>query len=174
MGSNDNQTLKRLTPFIFIAATLFLVLGIFLSMTMSANAQTVVPGTMMPGGTETMMASTMMAGATAMTSMPGGTETAVATSVVGAPVATGTPGATETTVAMTSVPVTGGTSVPATVGAPAAGLGTPTALVPVTGIDLAQVQSAAAAQQHVVLDVGIVVVGLGLLILGLLFRSGRG
>jgi hypothetical protein len=128
-------------------------LGIFLSIATSANAQTVVPGTMLPGGTETAVASTMVGGATEMAS---------------------TPTSTETTAAMTSVPVTGSTSVPATVGAPSAGLGTPTALVPVTGIDLAQVQDAAVAQQHVLLDVGIVVVGLGLLVLGLLFRSGKG
>jgi hypothetical protein len=162
MGSNDSQTLKRLTPIIFIVATLFLVLGIFLSVTMSANAQTVVPGTMVgtPGGTDTAVASTMAAGVTTvtgMTSTPVSTDTAVATMA-----------------AATSMPVTGSTTVPATVSAPSAGVGTPTALVPVTGIDLAQVQNAAVAQQRVILDVGIVVVGLGLLVLGLLFRSGRG
>jgi hypothetical protein len=166
MGSNDSQTLKRLTPIIFIVATLFLVLGIFLSVTMSANAQTVVPSTMMPGGTETAMAGT-----------PGATETSVMSTVVGGATVAATAMSTDTsvpTVAATSVPVTGSTTVPATVGAPSAGLGTPTALVPVTGIDLAQVQDAAVAQQHVLLDVGIVVVGLGLLVLGLLFRSGKG
>ncbi len=166
MGPNDSQTLKRLTPIVFIIATLFLVLGIFLSLIIPANAQTPVPGTM----------TAMVTGTVSGTMMPTTAATTAATSA-----ATTAATAMSTTAATSAAPTTaatsavgGATSVPATVSAPSAGLGTPTALVPVTGVDLAQVQAAAVAQQRVILDVGIVVVGLGLLVLGLLFRSGKG
>ena len=56
---------------------------------------------------------------------------------------------------------------PATLAAPAAG--TPTALVPVTGVDL----TSDAAQQRVLLDVAIVGIGLALLVFGILLRTGK-
>jgi hypothetical protein len=46
-------------------------------------------------------------------------------------------------------------------------------LVPVTGVDLAQVQEAAAAQQRMILDIGIVGVGLVLLALGIIIKTGK-
>jgi hypothetical protein len=155
MGSNDHQTLKRLTPVVFLIATLFLVLGIFLSTIVPAQAQTSVPTSMATGTVSSTMAATSPASGVQSTAMP-------------------SPAATSAG-AGTAAPTTAvGTSVPATVAAPATGAGTPTALVPVTGVDLAQVQAAAVAQQRVILDIGIVVVGLGLLVFGLLFRSRKG
>jgi hypothetical protein len=51
--------------------------------------------------------------------------------------------------------------------------GSPTALVPVTGIDLSQVQEAAVAQRRMILDIGIVGVGLVLLALGVIIKTGK-
>ncbi len=75
-----------------------------------------------------------------------------------------------------AIPATGGTATAAASGVPTlvAPQGTATALVPVTGIDLSQVQDAAAAQQRMVLDIGIVGIGLALLVLGILIRTGKG
>ncbi len=79
------------------------------------------------------------------------------------------------TVASTSAVggVSGATAtVPATMAAPGVS-GSPTALVPVTGIDLSQVQEAAVAQRRMILDIGIVGVGLVLLALGVIIKTGK-
>ena len=129
--------------------------------TAPTNAATAVPSaTVAP----TVAASATTAATTAATAAAIPTTVSTATSV--------SSGASATSAATaTSAAPVGTATVPATVAAPAAGAGTPTALVPVTGVDLSQAANAAAAQQRMILDMGIVVVGLGLLVLGLLFRS---
>jgi hypothetical protein len=104
------------------------------------------------------------AGSTNQTAVP---TTAAATTAATTAAATAMP--TSTSASSSAA----GTTVPATVAAPASGAGTPTAIVPVTGIDLGQASDAAAIQQRIILDVGIVVVGLGVLVLALIFRSGK-
>jgi hypothetical protein len=101
----------------------------------------------------------------AATAMP--TDTSVAATVAAA---TAMPTAT-TASSGAAGPTVPAATVPATVAAPSSGSGTPTAVVPVTGIDLGQASDAAAVQSRIILDVGIVVVGLGVLVLGLIFRS---
>ncbi|MDD5369773.1 MAG: hypothetical protein PHQ40_11855 [Anaerolineaceae bacterium] len=105
------------------------------------------------------------------------TSTVAATTAATKPaMETGTVAPTSTVVATRIVAATstaGATSsVPATVQAPGVS-GSPTALVPVTGIDLGQVQEEAAAQHRMILDVGIVGVGLILLAVGIVLKTGK-
>lgn len=137
------------------------------------NAQATAVGT--STSTVSTVAPTATSGVVA-TSAPTATSGVVATTAptaTSAVVATSAPTATSAVSGVSSTPVgTATSSVVSTVAAPGVS-GTPTALVPVTGVDLAQVQEAAAAQQRMILDIGIVGVGLVLLALGIIIKTGK-
>jgi hypothetical protein len=140
-------------------------------------ATSTVVSTSTSGGTGAV-ATTAPTSAVVSTTAPTATEVAVTpseTTVVVTPteVATST-SAVGGVATSTSVAGVGGVTatVPATVSAPVA-QGSPTALVPVTGIDLNQVKEAAVAQRRMLVDIGIVGVGLVLLALGVVLKTGK-